>query len=130
MNFHITYRPDTGIVRVLHYGPMSLVERMAAASMLAESYRHRSPLRILVDHRFAQSISPEEQRQFGRFLAEHPVLGAARIAVLHPCDRYPSQMVASEARSRGHDMRQFFVEAEAEAWLLQAKNEAMPSLAL
>lgn len=130
MNFHITYRPVPGIVRVLYHGTIGLAERMESATMLVEKYRHRTPLRILVDLRFARSaIAPEEQRQFGCFLAEHPVLGPARIAVLHPSDHYPSAMIVSEARSRGHSLRQFFVEAEAEAWLVQA-GEEVPSLAL
>ncbi|WP_323846877.1 hypothetical protein [Microbulbifer magnicolonia] len=129
MNFHITYRPVAGIAQVLFYGSVGLEERMEAAAMLVEKFGHRRPLRVLVDLRYARSeITLDEQRQFGRFLAEHPVLGRAHIAVLHCRQRYTSLIISSEAKSRGHSSREFFVEAEAEAWLLQVKDD-LPSLA-
>ncbi|SHF60133.1 hypothetical protein SAMN04487965_2358 [Microbulbifer donghaiensis] len=129
MNFHITYRPEVGIARILFYGTVGLAERMEAVGIVAEKFQHRTPLRLLVDLRYARSvIAPEEQRRLGRFLAEHPVLGRAHIAVLYSRNRYSSLMVASEAKSRGHSSREFDIEAEAEAWLLQTKDES-PSLA-
>ncbi|SEA36520.1 hypothetical protein [Microbulbifer marinus] len=129
MTFHISYRPEAGIVRILFHGTVGLAERMEALELVAEKFQHRTPLRVLVDLRYTRSeMVPEEQRRLGRFLAEHPVLGRAHIAVLYWRDRYTSLMVASEAKARGHSSREFDIEAEAEAWLLQARDET-PSLA-
>jgi len=116
--FHISQQPADSIVHVWFYGVVGLAERLDAANKLVANFGHRSPLRVLVDLRLSRSeLAPAEQRRFGRFLAEHPVLGRARMAVLHPFNRYSSLIVTSEARARGHNSRQFFIEAEARAWL-------------
>ncbi|WP_308363635.1 MULTISPECIES: hypothetical protein [unclassified Microbulbifer] len=118
MSFQIRYNAASRMVRVCFFGRTGAAARMAVAKLLAEKYRHLEPLRILVDVRFAQTaMSPSEQRQFGRYLAKHPVLGRAVMAVLHSKGFYPSLLIANEARALGHGMRSFIVEAEALNWL-------------
>ncbi|WP_193164992.1 hypothetical protein [Microbulbifer hainanensis] len=117
-NFHISQNPADRIVHVLFYGVVGLAERLEAAAKLVAKFGHRAPLRVLVDLRFSRSdLPPAEQREFGRFLAEHPILGRARLAVLHSFNNCASPIVISEARALGHDLRPFFIEAEAKAWL-------------
>ena len=117
-HFHISQNPADRIVHVLYYGVVGLAERLEAAAKLAAKFGHRSTLRVLVDLRFSRSdLSPAEQRELGRFLAEHPILGRARLAVLHPLNNCASLIVIREAQARGHDLRPFFIEAEAKAWL-------------
>lgn len=119
MSFQIRYNAGSRVVRVCYFGRVGLCARMAAANLLGEKYRHLAPLRILVDVRFARTaMPPAEQRKFGRYLAEHPVLGRAAIAVLHSKGFYSSLVIAQEARIFGHRIRPFIVEAEAERWLL------------
>ncbi|MGL6161878.1 hypothetical protein [Microbulbifer sp.] len=119
MSFQIRYNAANRVVRVCFFGRVGLCARKTAAKLVGEKYRHLVPLRILVDVRFARTVmSPAEQRKFGRYLAEHPVLGRAAIAILHSRSFYPSLMIAKEARMRGHRIQPFIVEAEAERWLL------------
>jgi hypothetical protein len=118
MSFQIRFLAAQRIVRVSYLGRTGLAARIAASKLVVEKYRHLQPLRLLVDVRFSKTLMTAlEQRQFGRYLAEHPVLGRARIAVLHRADFYPTAVIVQEATSHGALFRQFLVEAEAEAWL-------------
>ncbi|MFA0790281.1 hypothetical protein ACCI51_06965 [Microbulbifer echini] len=129
MNFHISYRPIGGIARVLFYGPIGFAEKMEAAARLVEKYRHRVPLRVLFDMRYARSrVTLEEQRQFTSFIAEHPVLRRAYIAVLHPRGRCTSPLATDGTCLCRHSSREFVAEAEAEAWLTQIKSTSRPVL--
>ncbi|MCO1333193.1 hypothetical protein MO867_02460 [Microbulbifer sp. OS29] len=127
MNFHISYRPTGGIARVLFYGPVGFADRMEATALLVEKYRHRKPLRILLDLRYARTkITLEEHRQFIHYLAEHPVLQRAFIAVVHPRNRWTSPLPTHGSSLCRLSSREFVVEAEAEAWLAQIKGAPQP----
>ncbi|WP_444883786.1 hypothetical protein [Microbulbifer sp. PSTR4-B] len=129
MNFNISYRPIGGIARVLFYGPVGFAEKMEAAARLVEKYRHRVPLRVLLDMRYARTrVTLEEQRQFTSFIAEHPVLRCAYIAVLHPRNRCTSPLSTDGTCLCRHSSREFVAEAEAEAWLTQIKGTPRPGL--
>jgi len=128
MNFQISYRPIGGIARILFYGPVGFAEKMEAAARLVEKYRHRVPLRVLLDLRYARSkVTLEEQRQFTKYIAEHPVLKRAYIAVLHPRNRCTSPLATRGTCLCRHSSREFVAETEAEAWLTQIKGEARPA---
>ncbi|GAA5445687.1 hypothetical protein Misp06_03890 [Microbulbifer sp. NBRC 101763] len=127
MNFQISYRPIGGIARVLFYGPVGFAEKMEAAARLVEKYRHRVPLRVLLDLRYARSkVTLEEQRKFTTYIAEHPVLRRAYIAVLHPRSRCTSPLATQGTCLCRHSSREFVAEAEAEAWLTQNKGTVRP----
>ncbi|MDP5209396.1 hypothetical protein [Microbulbifer sp. 2205BS26-8] len=126
MNFHISYRPVGGVVRVLFYGAVGFAEKMEATARLVEKYRHRAPLRVLLDLRYAHSkVTLEEQRQFTRYIAEHPVLRRAYIAVLHPRSRCTVPL-ARRGCLFWHSSREFVAESEAEAWLSRIKGAPRP----
>ncbi|MFS1524814.1 hypothetical protein ACL7TT_11980 [Microbulbifer sp. 2304DJ12-6] len=126
MNFHISYRSVGGVARVLFYGPVGFAEKMEASARLVEKYRHRVPLRVLLDLRYARSkVTLEEQRQFTSYIAEHPVLRRAYIAVLHPRSRCTVPLATRGCLFR-HSSREFVAEAEAEAWLSRIKGAPRP----
>lgn len=118
MGYQIRYIAVDRLVRITFFGWGGIEERITASQLTAEKYGHLSPLRILVDLRHAKiKMTAKEQRQFGRYLAAHPVLGGATFAALYKGSFYASQLVGGEARARGVKSRAFFVEAEAVRWL-------------
>lgn len=121
MSFQIRFDAEKRIVRVFYLERSTLAAHMETAQMVAEKFRHLEPLRILVDARLGGTgMEAQEQRQFGRFVGEHPVLRRARTAILHRAGFYPTLLIAEEAASYGGQrFRAFILEAEAEKWLLE-----------
>ncbi|WP_444943512.1 hypothetical protein ACJJIK_18415 [Microbulbifer sp. ZKSA006] len=131
MSFHISYQPTGGIARVLFLGPLGYADKIEATARLVGKYRHRNPLRVLLDLRYARShITLEEHQKYIRYMAENSVLRRAFIAVLHPRSRWTCPLPSHSAYLCRFSSREFIVEAEAEAWLAQAKGAAQPLLAL
>ncbi|WHI48700.1 hypothetical protein ACJJI5_20505 [Microbulbifer sp. EKSA008] len=127
MNFHISYRPAGGIARVLFFGPVGYKDKIEAIALLVEKYRHRKPLRVLLDLRYARSKTTlEEHQKFIHFIAENPVLRRAFIAVLHPRGRWTCPLPSHGSCLCRLSSREFVVEAEAEAWLAQIKVVPQP----
>ncbi|HEY9036751.1 MAG TPA: hypothetical protein VIM96_08590 [Pseudomonadales bacterium] len=120
MSYQITLDESTMLVQVIYAGPASLTKRMRAVSDVCTQYAHLAPLNILVDvRRLNMELSLDEQKYFGEYLATHPVLANAKVAVLHPPGHNPNLIIDATAFANGYRLAQFNLQRDAASWLLQ-----------
>jgi hypothetical protein len=109
------------IVQVFYAGTVSLIERMQAVEDVCGRYTDLNPLKILVDVRALEMhLSFEEQQLFGKFLANHPGLSNARVAVCHKSGHNPNIIIDTLAFTQGYMLAQFDKKRDAESWLSKA----------
>ncbi|WP_231759627.1 hypothetical protein [Microbulbifer elongatus] len=119
MSFQFRYDNQSRVVYLLLYGEATLDNRIRAARQLVAKYGHLKPLRILADVRKVSRLSMtlDEQRQYGSFVASVPELRAARIAVLNNTQLNTTAVMRKQARQGGLNFFSFLTEAEALQWL-------------
>ena len=118
MSYVIWIDHSQNIVTVTYTGTVSLHNRLQAVERVCRNYSHLQPLKILVDVReLVMDLSIEEQKEFGKHLAEHPGLANARVAVLHKPDFNPNVVIDDSAFNHGYVLAQFSSRTDAELWL-------------
>ena len=118
MSYVIELNKPQEIVNVIYSGKVSLDMRLQAVDQVCCNYSHLMPLRILVDVReLVMDLSIEEQQAFGKYLASHPGLTNARVAVLHKSDFNPNVVIDDSAYNDGYMLAQFSSLTDAELWL-------------
>lgn len=119
MSFQIRYDKQNRVVSLVLYGEATFDNRVQAARQLVAKYGHLKPLRILADARKVTklSLTLEEQRRYGSFVASVPELRAARIAVLNNAQLNTTAVMRNQARQDGLELFSFLTEAEALQWL-------------
>jgi len=121
MAYRIAYDNTNGVVDVIYEGEVSLEERKKAVEDVCNEFAHLDILPIMVDVRgLEMHLSTTDQKAFGQFLASHPVLSKARVAVLHPETHNPNLLIDTTAFSQGYTLAQFNLLPDAHAWLKQA----------
>ena len=119
MAYRIEFDSSPEIVNVTYHGAVSLDQRMLAVKQVCGDYGNVYPLKILVDVReLTMDLSFDEQQAFGEYLANHPGLSHARVAVLHKADFNPNVVIDSAAYNNGYLLAQFSSRSDAEKWLL------------
>lgn len=122
MSYQISFNSANRIVGVRYLARTNITEQMDVLGQVSEKYQHLEPLRILVDVCHAEvALSGQDQQRLGRHLAGHPVLGRARIAMVHRGEFYPAAVVAREATRHGLSLQQFVLESEAMEWLMASQ---------
>ena len=118
MTYTVTYDQPQGILRVIYSGAVTFDERLEAVEEVCLLYAHLRPLHILVNVRkLTMSLSFQEQQTFGDFIAGHPTLLDARVAVLHESGHNPNMVIDMSAFNNGYTLAQFNSTKEAEEWL-------------
>ena len=118
MSFRIDLDPSLSIVNVAYNGAVSLDMRKRAVEQVCGDYAELKPLKILVDVRdLIMDLTLDEQQAFGEYLANHPGLNDARVAVLHSTDFNPNVVIDTCAYNNGYLLAQFASRADAEMWL-------------
>lgn len=118
MAYTINFIEPLEIVQVIYSGLVNLSERMKAVESVCNSYSHITPLKILVNvYDIEIQLSRQEQASFGQYLANHPVLSGARVAVLHSPTNNPNLLIDVTAFNNGYKLAQFNNNKEAEKWL-------------
>ena len=118
MSYVIHMDESLGIVNVTYSGTVSLHNRMQAVERVCRNYGHLQLLKILVDVReLVMDLSIEEQQAFGKYLASHPGLTNARVAVVHKPDFNPNVVIDDSAYNDGYMLAQFSSLTDAELWL-------------
>ena len=98
MSYIIELNKPLEIVNVIYSGKVSLDMRLQAVDQVCFNYSHLKPLRILVDVReLVMDLSIEEQQAFGKYLASHPGLTNAKVAVVHKPDFNPNVVIDDSA---------------------------------
>lgn len=121
MAYRISFDETNGVVDVIYNGEVSLEQRKQAVEQVCQEFAHLDTLPIMVDVRqLTMHLTSAEQKAFGQYLASHPVLSKARVAVLHPETHNPNLLIDTTAFSRGYTLAQFNLIPEAHAWLKQA----------
>ena len=119
MTFSIEFDRSHEIVNVVYNGTVSLEMRKQAVEQVCSDHEQYKPLKILVDVReLIMDLSFDEQQAFGEYLANHPGLNHARVAVLHKPDSNPNVVIDSSAYNNGYLLAQFSSRSDAEQWLL------------
>lgn len=119
MKYEVTICSTTQIISVIYQGALGLTERKAAVAEVCERFGELAPLKILVNViQLTMVMSLEEQKELGEFLANHPILSTARVAVLHSSTSNPNIMVDIVAFTNGYLLAEFISEKEAQDWLL------------
>jgi len=120
MAYKIDFNEPLEIVNVVYSGNVSLGMRMQAVEQVCSNYGHIQSLKVLVDVReLVMELSFDEQQDFGKYLANNPVLINARVAVLHKPDFNPNAIIDDSAFNNGYMLAQFSSRADAELWLLR-----------
>jgi hypothetical protein len=120
MGYSITYHEPLNIVHVIYSDAVSLDERVRAVEEVCRLYAHSRPLRILVNVReLEMRLSFQDQQTFGDFLASHPELSDARVAVLHSQSHNPNIVIDMSAFNGGYTLAQFNDTNDAEDWLVK-----------
>lgn len=120
MKYEVNICAKTQIISVIYEGPVSFQERKTTISEVCERFGEMAPLKILVNVvKLEMVLSLDEQKELGEFLASHPLLSDARIAVLHETSVNPNIMVDIIAFTNGYLLAEFTSKTEAEDWLLE-----------
>lgn len=120
MSYQITLDESTMLVHVVYAGLSSLAKRVQAVRDVCTQYPHLAPLKILVDvHCLDMGLSLNDQKYFGEYLATHPSLANAKVAVLHSPSYNPNLIIDATAFANGYRLAQFNLQNDAESWLLQ-----------
>ena len=118
--YRIHFSEKDHIVHVIYQGRVSLDERIEAVNQVCSNYAYLRPLRALVNVlELEMCLTPQEQKAFGEFLALHPLLANAKVAVLHKPDYNPNLLIDAVAFNNGYRLAEFNQANEAESWLLQ-----------
>ena len=118
MAYTIQYDLERKVIRVNYQGEVSLRERVAAVEEVCRDYPDSDPMCILVDVReMVSRLSVHEQQRFGIFLASHPGLSHARVAVLHQPQYNPNVVVDAIAFNQGYVLAEFNQTEAAYDWL-------------
>jgi len=121
MSYRIKFNESLETVNVIYTGTCNLEMRKQAVEQVCNNYSHLKPLKILVDVRdLVMDLSFEDQQMFGEYLANHPGLTHARVAVLHKHDFNPNVIIDDSAYNQGYILAQFSSQSDAELWLIQS----------
>lgn len=114
MSYEVKLNEADGIVDVIYNGTVTLEERKQAVDEGCSLYAHMRPQLILVNARkLEMDLTMEEQQIFGEYLASHPKLAQARVAVLHEESDNPNLFVDHFASINGYKLAQFINDDEA-----------------
>lgn len=120
MNYKITFIESLNIIHVTYFDHVCLSERVQAVNEVCNTYRNIKPLKILVNVRkLVMQLTLNEQHRFGEYLANHPVLSDAKVAVLHKVDHNPNLLIDTCAFNEGYRLAEFNQIKEAELWLVE-----------
>ena len=120
MSYSINFNKSLEIVSVIYSGTVSLEMRKQAVEQVCSNYSHLKPLKIQVNVRdLVMDLSFEDQQAFGEYLANHPGLTHARVAVLHKHEFNPNVVIDDSAYNNGYILAQFSSQTDAELWLIQ-----------
>lgn len=120
MSYSINFNKSLEIVSVIYSGTVSLEMRKQVVEQVCSNYSHLKPLKILVNVRdLVMDLSFEDQQAFGEYLANHPGLTHARVAVLHKHEFNPNVVIDDSAYNNGYILAQFSSQTDAELWLIQ-----------
>ena len=120
MAFRIALDDSLEIVNVVYNGTVDLETRKQAVERVCSGYGDLQPLKILVDVReLIMDLTFDEQQAFGEYLANHPGLTDARVAVLHRPEFNPNVVIDSSAYNNGYLLAQFSSRRDAEMWLMK-----------
>ena len=97
---------------------MDLDERIRSVNEVCELIKPSDTVRLLIDVRsITMNMSLDDQKYFGRYLAERQELASARIAVLHNPLYNPNIVINTIAYIEGYRVVGFDRLDEALAWL-------------
>jgi hypothetical protein len=83
-------------------------------------FPEQKPYKILVNVcELKMDLSLHEQHEFGDYLAFHPGLSRAKVAVVHKADYNPNLLIDNCAFNNGYRLAEFNQIKEAEAWLIE-----------
>lgn len=120
MPYSIDLNDVSGVVRVAYSGDVTLAERQQAVVDVCMNYAHLRPLKILVDvSELRMTMSLDQQKVFGEFLASQTDLADARVAVLHNKGGNPNIVVDLVAFNNGYRLAQFHSLTAAAQWLVE-----------
>ena len=120
MNYKISYIESMDIIQVIYSGSVCLGERKQAVNDVCTTYSSQKPLKILVNVRdLKMDLSFQEQHDFGDYLAFHPDLARAKVAVVHKTDYNPNLLIDTCAFNNGYRLAEFNQVREATVWLTE-----------
>ncbi|EDQ01349.1 hypothetical protein [Shewanella benthica] len=119
MSYKIKLIEELWQVHVIYHGIVTLEQRIQAVEDIVLDYADKlAPLKILVNVCDLQMIlTLGEQRSFGEFLANHPRLSNAKVAVVHEPDYNPNLFIDTCAFNNGYRLAEFNRIKAAELWL-------------
>lgn len=120
MNYKISYIESIDVVQVIYSGHVSLSERKEAVNYVCDTFSDQKPLKILVNVcNLEMNLTLEEQHNFADYLALHPGLSHAKVAVVHKSDYNPNLLIDTCAFNNGYRLSEFIQIKEAEMWLCE-----------
>jgi hypothetical protein len=121
LNYKINFVESINIIHVIYSGQVSLDDRVQAVNDVCNTYLALKPLKILVNvSDLVMGLSLQEQHRFGEYLASHPGLLNAKVAVVHKPDYNPNLLIDTCAFNNGYRLAEFNQVKEAELWLAEA----------
>jgi len=105
-------------MNVIYSGTASLNERKEAVNEICTRSADQKDLKILVNVcELTMNLSLQEQHHFGDYLASHPGLSNAKVAVVHKSDYNPNLLIDTCAFNNGYRLAEFIHIEEAKSWL-------------
>ena len=120
LNYKISWDQSSGIISCIYQGTVSLEDKLQSVDEVCREYPLCKPFRILlIVCDLIMALSLEQQRLFGEYLASHPDLKTAKVAVLHKPDYNPNLMIDVTAFNNGYTLAEFNNIDDANIWLLK-----------
>jgi hypothetical protein len=120
MSYELKYNQSINIICVIYSGIVSLKERKAAVNEVCAKTFDQKELKILVNVcDLTMNLSIKEQSHFGEYLASHPGLSHAKVAVLHKPGYNPNLLIDTCAFNNGYRLAEFIKLEEANTWLIE-----------
>ena len=120
MNYDISYIESMDVIQVIYSGSVSLDKRKQAVNDVCATYPDQKPLKILVNVcDLIMDLSRQEQHEFGYYLAFHPGLAHAKVAIVHKTDYNPNLLIDTIAFNNGYRLAEFDKTVEATSWLTE-----------
>jgi|GEM_PF-1067714 len=111
------------IITITYQGTVNLVQRMEAVDDACRLIGDTEKAILLIDVRdIEMDMNMDEQERFGKYLPSQSKLKTAKVAVLHPKQRNPNEIINSYAYMDGYCVVSFSDYFEARQWLLGALN--------
>jgi len=124
MAFKIDFDTSTQIISVIYSGATDLDSKLRAVKEVTQTYADKEYIKILIDVREqVMDMSLGEQEAFGEYLANHPNLRNAKVAVLHEPSFNPNTVIDVISYKNGYQLVEFSSLTEATRWLLRSKGD-------